>query len=193
TPTSNPDRRDDGRRIGERLARHLTAAIRRDSRAENPASRLTRSTDRLTSSLDPGNHAASKTRQSPDRTLPELTRQFAAALRHRHQQWLLTQQDRQLYEHYAAQQPLAQPYHQDQMIAHQYLQEQCGSQGQPIQAQLRQAARILFQGPVARQLRQQESRTAAVNYVGQQVNAVMQQRINVVRLQQRQVGVDMER
>ncbi len=192
TPASTLDRRDDGRRIGERLARQLTTAIRRDSRAENPTSRLTRSTDRLTASFDPGNHAASTTRQSPGPTLPELTRQFAAALRHRRQQWVLTQQDRQWYEHYAAQQPPAQTYHQDQMIAHQYLQEQCRSQGQPTQAQLRQAARILFQGPLARQLRQQEGRTAAVDYVRQQVNAVMQQRMHM-RQQQRHVGVDMER
>ena len=87
---------------------------------------------------------------------------------------------------------MTQPYHQDQMIAHQYLQEQCESQDQPTQAQLRQTARILFQGPLARQLRQQESRTAAVDYVRQQVNAVMQQRIHT-RQQQRHVGVDMER
>ena len=59
TPTANPNRRNDGRRIGERLARQLTTAIRRDSRAEDPASRLTRITDRLTASLDPGNHTTS--------------------------------------------------------------------------------------------------------------------------------------
>ena len=193
TPTSTPNRRDDGRRIGERLACQLTTAIRRDSRTENPASRLTRSTDCLTASFDAGDYTNTTIRQSSDPTLPELTRQFAAALRQRRQQWLLTQQDRQWYDHYAAQQPPAQPYHQDQMIAHQYLQEQCGSQWQPTQAQLRQTARILFQGPNARQLRQQESRIAAVDYVRRQVNAVMQQRVNVVRLQQRQVSMDMER
>ncbi|ESA37891.1 exonuclease v subunit alpha [Leptolyngbya sp. Heron Island J] len=192
TPTSTPNRRDDGRRIGERLARQLTTALRRDSRAENPASCLAQSTDRLAASLDSGAATASKTRQSSDSTVPELTRQFAAALRHRRQQWLLTQQDRQWYEHYAAQQPPEQPYHQDQMIVHQYLQEHCGHQGQPTQAQRRQAARILFQGPLARQLRQQEGRTAAVEYVKQQVNAVMQQRMHM-RQQQRYVGVDIER
>ncbi|NEZ68343.1 hypothetical protein D0962_37420 [Leptolyngbyaceae cyanobacterium CCMR0082] len=192
TPTSTPNRRDDGRRIGERLARQLTTAIRGDSRTKDPASRLTRSTDRLTASLDAGDYVDTTIRQSSDPTLPELTRQFAAALWQRRQQWLLNQQDRQWYDHYAAQQPLAQPYHQDQMIAHQYLQEQCGSQGQPTQAQLRQAARILFQGPLARQLRQQEGRTAAVDYVKQQVNAVMQQRIYAYQ-QRRHVGLDMER
>ncbi|NEP60270.1 MAG: hypothetical protein F6K31_25255 [Symploca sp. SIO2G7] len=140
----------------------------------------------------PGDYVDTTIRQSSDPTVPELTRQFAAALRHRRQQWHVTQQDRQWYDHYAAQQPPAQPYHQDQMIAYQYLQEQCGSQGQPTQMQLRQAARILFQGPLARQLRQQESRTAAVDYVKQQVNAVMQQRMHT-RQQQRYVGVDMER
>lgn len=188
-PHPRADRRDDGRRIGECLARQLAATVCGNRDIENAVGRVTRRASGLTTDAGRVNRAGERSQRDSDPTVQDLSRQLATVLANHRQRVSLTRKDRQVYDDYAAQLPLMPEQQQDRLIAHRWLQTHCGG-SDPTPVQLREAARILFQGPRARQLRQQENRTAAVDYVKQQVRAVAQQRLQT---HQRQRDQDLER
>ncbi|MEM8804530.1 MAG: MobF family relaxase [Cyanobacteria bacterium P01_G01_bin.38] len=195
-PTPTVDHRDDGRRIGERLASQLATPLRRNRRAEVAARRLDLSTARFTASLDGTDRPGATTRYAPDPTIQTVSRQLATAVeqqRERLRRAASKRRYRQLYERYETKLGAHDPRQRDRLIVQQVLADRL--RAQPGQKRLSHedvvhAAYVVARGDTAQGLKQSQGQPVAAQYVERLITAEVRR---LEQAQQRSRGFDFER